>query len=224
MTYTKIHQEAQSYLTQKMAGSEFNTGLFLGFYHENDVNTLAIKYLEQKGCEIFGTSLEKIQQIGPNFIKDCVHPKDLHHCIEQLNDFAAKKDEQETLTYVQRIKTIGSEKYLPYFTCVKLNLKKNIFSCVTLPFSDIDSFEQEVTNLLDEADYINQNIILYHSFSKREKEVISKVCEGFSAKEIGEQLFLSTFTIEKHKKNIYQKGNFKTKNNLIKFALNFNLL
>ncbi|CAL2079092.1 response regulator transcription factor [Tenacibaculum sp. 190524A02b] len=219
-----IPKGVQEYLTQKTENSPIETDAFLGFYHENDITTLAITFLEEKGCELFGTSLNEIQKSGASFIQNCVHPTDLPYCVSLLTDFASQKNEQKLLTYIQRVKIGTSNNYVPFFTCVKLNLEKQVFCCVTLPLTGIEDFELEVTNLLEEADYINESIVLFNKFTKREKEVIVLVCKGFSAKEIGEQLFLSPFTIEKHKKNIYKKGGFNNNAELIKFALSLNLI
>jgi DNA-binding NarL/FixJ family response regulator len=41
--------------------------------------------------------------------------------------------------------------------------------------------------------------------SKREIEIISIIKQGFTSKEIAAQLFLSEFTIETHRKNIFRK-------------------
>ena len=221
MKNESIYEVALKYLNE---GNGKNIDTFLGFYHENDIETLAITYLEENGCDVLGTSLENIQKSGADFLKECIHPNDLLNSIELLNDFASKKNEQETLTYIQRVKIAGTTNYVPYFTCVKLNLTRSVFLCTTLPLTNIHEFQSEVNHLLEEANYIDKNMFIFNSFSKREKEVITLVCKGMTAQQIGEHLFLSPFTIEKHKKNIYKKGCFETNADLIKFALNYNLI
>ena len=41
--------------------------------------------------------------------------------------------------------------------------------------------------------------------TKREKEVLFKLCEGYSSKEIGATLFISQHTVETHKRNLMFK-------------------
>ena len=41
--------------------------------------------------------------------------------------------------------------------------------------------------------------------SQRELEVLSKICEGLTAKEIGTQLYISQGTVESHKRNLILK-------------------
>ena len=41
--------------------------------------------------------------------------------------------------------------------------------------------------------------------SKRELEVLSKICQGLTAKEIGNELFIAQGTVETHKRNLLLK-------------------
>jgi len=205
---------------------EVKTGTedFLGFYHENDKDTINLLYLEEKGCQLYGKTLEEIQEAGAEFLLDIMHPEDIQRCLPQLHEFAAENDESKTLSYFQRLRLKGQTEYQVYFTCVKLNKKRNIFQSITCPITQVDDFTEEVNNLLDSASYIEKHISIYTSFSKREREIIQLVCQGLEVKEIAEKIFLSPHTITKHKKNIYKKGGFSSNAELIQFALNFNLV
>lgn len=57
------------------------------------------------------------------------------------------------------------------------------------------------------------------SLSKREKEIVIELGHGLSSEQIAEKLFLSYYTVETHKKNIYLKLNVKTTAELIKKAI-----
>lgn len=41
--------------------------------------------------------------------------------------------------------------------------------------------------------------------SKREVEVLTKICQGLTAKEIGSELYISQGTVESHKRNLLLK-------------------
>ena len=49
------------------------------------------------------------------------------------------------------------------------------------------------------------NPLASKSFSQKEKQIISLVCEGFSAREIAEKLQLSMRTVEKYKEGLLEK-------------------
>jgi DNA-binding NarL/FixJ family response regulator len=55
--------------------------------------------------------------------------------------------------------------------------------------------------------------------SEREREVLQYVARGLTYKEIGEDLFISTKTVENHARNIMKKLHLKRKQELIRYAL-----
>jgi len=62
-----------------------------------------------------------------------------------------------------------------------------------------------------------------HLLTKREIEIISLVREGKTSRDIADELYLSEFTIQTHRKNIGKKLNIRTKNGIIDFAYKHNL-
>lgn len=64
----------------------------------------------------------------------------------------------------------------------------------------------------------------YESLSDREREILTKVAQGYSNKEIAEQLVISVKTVETHKSNLMEKLNLKTRPDLVKFAMKKGLL
>ena len=60
-----------------------------------------------------------------------------------------------------------------------------------------------------------QKISYKELFSKREKEIIKKISDGFNFNEIAQDLYLSPHTINTHKKNILKKSGCKNTPELI---------
>ncbi|MBL4655501.1 MAG: response regulator transcription factor [Bacteroidia bacterium] len=60
--------------------------------------------------------------------------------------------------------------------------------------------------------------------TKREAEIMQKLLEGLTAKEIAEVLFISRRTVETHKTNLMKKFKVKNTSDLIKIAKSNNLL
>lgn len=63
-----------------------------------------------------------------------------------------------------------------------------------------------------------------NSLSEREKEVLVLICKGLSNKEIGDSLFISKRTVDKHRANILDKTNCKNTANLVVFAITNNIV
>ncbi|MEO0581135.1 MAG: response regulator transcription factor [Bacteroidota bacterium] len=60
--------------------------------------------------------------------------------------------------------------------------------------------------------------------SAREQEILSLIALGKTSKEIAEALFISTRTVETHRKNIHQKLEIKNLAGLIRFAIKAGLV
>jgi DNA-binding NarL/FixJ family response regulator len=57
-----------------------------------------------------------------------------------------------------------------------------------------------------------------YQVTAREVEIIRKIAQGYTTKEIGEQLFVSEFTVNAHRRNICRKLDIYTPVGLVNFA------
>lgn len=60
--------------------------------------------------------------------------------------------------------------------------------------------------------------------TKREKEVLNLMSQGYNTPEISKKLFISYDTVENHKRNLRRKTKTKTSSELIAYILKYNLL
>lgn len=60
--------------------------------------------------------------------------------------------------------------------------------------------------------------------SPREKEILGLIAEGYTNPQIAEKIFLSSFTVDSHRKNLLAKLNVKNTATLIKFAVENKLI
>lgn len=66
--------------------------------------------------------------------------------------------------------------------------------------------------------------IAKQKLTRREVQVIKLIAEGLQSKEIAAQLFISARTVETHKTNIYYKLDIHNSAQLIRYAMNHNLV
>ncbi len=60
--------------------------------------------------------------------------------------------------------------------------------------------------------------------TRREKEILKLLYDGFNGPQIAEKLFLSHYTIETHRKNLMQKLNVSSTQQLLKLAIEHKLI
>ncbi|HVN59191.1 MAG TPA: response regulator transcription factor [Bacteroidales bacterium] len=104
--------------------------------------------------------------------------------------------------------------------------------------SDINEVKEAILTVKKGGSYFSQEL-LHHviqriknretetksaNLSKREKEILLKICEGLSNQEIAETLFISKRTVDKHRANLLYKTNSKNTASLILFAIKNKLI
>ena len=91
-------------------------------------------------------------------------------------------------------------------------------------------FDNELGSVIRDAILWDKNSNLYFDFSKsvtftkREVEIIKMVCREMSTKQIANSLFISSRTVDNHKKNITNKTQTKNFVGVILFALKINAI
>jgi len=125
----------------------------------------------------------------------------------------------------------GEEEY--YYKMVDAGAKGFV-----LKDSDINEVRDAILAVYKGGNYFSQEL-LYHvirkiknreqevkssSLSKREKEILLKICEGLSNHEIADALFISKRTVDKHRANLLAKTNSKNTASLILYAIKHRLI
>jgi len=120
----------------------------------------------------------------------------------------------------------GEEEY--YYKMVDAGAKGFL-----LKDSDISEVKEAILTVRKGGNYFSQQL-LHHviqkiklreheskttNLSKRETEILSKICEGLSNQEIAESFFISKRTVDKHRANLLGKTNSKNTASLILFAI-----
>ncbi len=125
----------------------------------------------------------------------------------------------------------GEEEY--YYKMVDAGAKGFL-----LKDSDISEVREAILTVMKGGSYFSQEL-LYHviqkikhrehesksaNLSRREKEILGKICEGLSNQEIADALFISKRTVDKHRANLLGKTNSKNTASLILFAIKNKLI
>lgn len=88
-------------------------------------------------------------------------------------------------------------------------------------------FEKNLTSIVNEIRN-NESLRLEEKqavvFTAREKEILSLTAMGLKAKEIADQLFISTKTVNAHKQNIQQKYGFETMLSAILYCISHRII
>lgn len=114
-------------------------------------------------------------------------------------------------------------KYSLYFGNISIEIVTTIVAVVFLVigiFINKKSLKKEVKSVKE----IDEKKIQELDISKREYEVLLKISEGYSNKEIAEKLFISESTIKTHVSNLLVKLNAKRRTQAVQIAQDLSII
>lgn len=114
--------------------------------------------------------------------------------------------------FVKKLNQAGADGFI-----LKNTGKEELMSALNSLTEGKTYYGQEVTKtLLDSQNTSSQPQKV--ELTKREKEVLNLLADGFTTIEISEKLFISTHTVESHRKNLLSKFRIKNTTGLVKHA------
>ncbi|GAB4032317.1 response regulator transcription factor [Spirosoma gilvum] len=81
-----------------------------------------------------------------------------------------------------------------------------------------DTWFPETNPTINSSDRLVDDFTVKYQITKRKVETIRLVVQGYSTRQIGEQLFISEFTVNAHRRNIAHKLGIDTPIGLLNFA------
>lgn len=153
--------------------------------------------------------------------------------IEVIKEFAQKGipckviilSSYDDLKLIKEVMRLGANGYL-----TKQCAGENIVEAIQAVSNGEDYFcrsvREKIFNLVTKDNQkVNPNFTLANTIlTERELEVITLISLELSGKEISDKLFISTNTVETHRKNIMKKIGAKNTIGLVKYAIKNNLI
>lgn len=177
--------------------------------------------------ETLGYTLQDINNMGGlNYLYEIVHPDDYNVPDKSIDHFANQPEKQYGGVFRCRNKFTGLYKW--FIGWGKVIAPEHEGGKVRILNVDVDLSPQMDTDKQLRA-VLAENLNLKHrlvleSLTKREVEVLKKICEGSSSKEIAEILFISRHTVETHRKNLLKKLKVKNVATLVMFCKEIGLI
>ena len=119
-------------------------------------------------------------------------------------------------TYVRKMIESGASGYL-----LKNAGKQEIIDAIKIVSAGKTYLAFDASQALKSA-VMQQNAM--PPLTKREKEILKQIAEGLTNNQISEKLFISTDTVDSHRKNLHTKLKVKNTAMLIRFAMENNLV
>ncbi|KFF05495.1 response regulator [Flavobacterium reichenbachii] len=188
---------------------------------------------EVVGSSLDGTTVydDVLENKADILILDISMPK--KDGIEALKEFNQKGSSckviilssYDDLKIIKEVMKLGAKGYL-----TKKSAGENIIEAIEAVYQGQEYFSDAVREKIFNAFIQNNPKLQPHPYqenqilSPREIEIIKLIALEYSGKEISEELFISSNTVETHRKNIMRKLDIKSTIGLVKYAIKNNLI
>jgi DNA-binding NarL/FixJ family response regulator len=119
--------------------------------------------------------------------------------------------------YIKKMMENGASGYI-----LKNSSKEELIEAIHAVYSGAIYFSGETGQALQE--YQKSSRTELPVLSSREKEILGLIAEGYTNPQIAEKIFLSSFTVDSHRKNLLAKLNVKNTASLIRLAVEQKLI
>ncbi len=191
-----IHSLLQNEKDIEWVGQAMTAQSCLGFFVSNtaDIVLMDINLPDMSGIELCGVMKEKYPGVF----------------ILGLSTFNQG-------LYIKKMMENGASGYI-----LKNSSKEELISAIHSIYKGNIFFNGEVGQAL--TAYQRSSMIELPVLTRREKEILELIAEGYTNPQIAEKIFLSQFTVDSHRKNLLAKLNVKNTASLIRFAVEQKLI
>lgn len=119
----------------------------------------------------------------------------------------------DTINYIRKLLGIGVDGYL-----LKTTTKAELLYAIHHVIKGEKFYGSDVQHAFINS-FHSDSVSTEIKLTKREKEILVLICEELNTAEIAENLFISVYTVESHRKNLFAKTGAKNVVGLVKFAI-----
>lgn len=199
--------------------------------HELSSGNNGVVYMSPKGLESLGISLEAVRNMGAEYYALFFNPEDAINYLANWNRFIADPGNKGVwFTFFQQVNIRNCEIpvwFLSASTVIAYDTKNHLplFSLtLALRMHQHMPIIPKLERLVSEHTFLKDNLDLYTTLTKKERELLRLMALGRTPKEIAEQLSNSEKTVRTHRRNIKRKLQVKKEVDLVYFAQAFNLV
>lgn len=190
----------------------------------------SVVWMSKKGLKELNISLEDISKLSSaEYYGKYFNADDANDYTPKILGLLERNNDNECISFFQQVRINGMEDWTWHMSSTKIFLRDKkrkpiLLITVSFPIDPDHIMTQKAAKLLDENNFLKENINKFAKLTKREVQVLKYLAQGITAAVCGEELFISYQTVETHRKNIKKKLGAKSFHDLHTYAKSFDLI
>jgi DNA-binding CsgD family transcriptional regulator len=203
---------------------------FPGVIILHDLRDWSVAWMSNRGLKNLNISLEAITSLtSEEYYGTYFNAEDAKDYVPKILGFIEEDKIDDICTCFQQVRIASHADWYWHFASTKVYLRddnnKPLLAITTAyPVDAMHHMTVKAARLLEENNFLRKNFHLYSQLSKRELDVLRMMALGKSVPETAEALFISSHTVETHRKNIRQKLGTTSYFELSQYARAFDLI
>ncbi|KAA9345701.1 LuxR C-terminal-related transcriptional regulator [Adhaeribacter soli] len=190
---------------------------------------LSVVYMSERGTEILGFTVEELKNLGVEYHDRFFNPEESKHFVPKIMELLQRNDRQEWICYFQQVRPSEDHKWTWYASSTKILMHDDdgrpvLNITIALPLDTSHHLTTKVERLQKENDFLRNNYSKFATLSNRERDVLKLTALGKSSNEIADILFISTATVDTHRKHFKKKLSVSSSYEISQYAMAFDLI
>jgi len=186
-------------------------------------------YMNENGLKGLGLTLEELRKIGNDYLQNFFNLDDAEDFLIKLKNMLDSRETNESFTFLQQVKLKESPDWVWHIGSTRIFFqdaegKPTHLLTTAIPIDELKHIPNKARRLLAESEFLRSNISKFLQLTNREREILRLVAVGKSSLQISNQLYISTETVNTHRKNIKSKLGISTIFDFTQYAQAYDLM
>ncbi len=196
----------------------------------HDPRDWSVVYMSERGLKQLKLSLKEVCSLSSTeYYSRYFNAEDAADYVPKIGAFMYQNNGDDTLSFYQQLKFPDKNDWSWHLSSIKIFMRDEagkplLTVTVSIPIDAMHHMAAKAERLLEENNFLRNNLDSFSKLSKREKIVLGEMALGQSSTEIANKLCISSTTVDTHRRNIRVKLKVKSFFEISKYARAFDLI
>lgn len=216
-------------ITQAIAKIAATADLYPGVVIVLNHDGRQVLYMSARGLRLLHTTVPELMAMGEEYYTRYFNPDEAHEYVPKVIELLERNDLDYSVSFFQQVRTGPGRSFEHYLSTAQVLTQGQagqplLIICLSCCIEADSHLTAKVQRLLDENTFLRSHAATFASLTGRERQVLTHLARSHSSGEIAEALFISSQTVDTHRRNLRHKLGAANAFELGQYARAFDLI